>query len=294
MIKILLSPRPRRGLELLVRTGLADLVLPELPALAREDDEHRRHKNVFEHTLIVLEQAMDLEDPTMLESPGLFDAAPELAESINPQAYKDTKLVPGTDRVLAPDLVLRLAALLHDIGKPRTRVFHPDGTVSFHNHDVVGARLARKRLTALKFDSHTIDSVCTLVELHLRFHGYGEAGWTDSAVRRYVRDAGPLLSRLHRLTRADCTTRNRRKALILEHAYDDLEHRIVELAAQETLDSVRPELDGHQIMALLDIQPGPQVGKAYQFLLEARLELGPLGEHKAEQLLREWWACQPG
>jgi poly(A) polymerase len=263
--KTLLADRPRPGLDLLVSTGLAERVLPELPALRLERDEHHRHKDVYEHSLTVLEQAIALES--------------RLAER--------------------PDLVLRLAALLHDIGKPATRRFEAGGKVSFHHHDVVGAKLARKRLTALRFSSDQVKAVTELITLHLRFHGYGAqegegAQWTDSAVRRYVRDAGDQLERLHLLTRADCTTRNRAKAARLRSAYDDLEARIAELAEQEELASLRPDLDGRQIMALLDIPPGPRVGEAYTFLLEQRIEEGPLGPDRAEALLRAWWAEQQG
>jgi poly(A) polymerase len=233
--KLLLGRDPRRGLELLVETGLADVILPELPALRLEVDEHHRHKDVYEHTLTVLEQAIDLEDGA--DGP-----------------------VPG------PDLVLRLAALLHDIGKPATRRFESGGGVSFHHHEVVGAKLAARRMKALRFDKDTTKQVSRLVELHLRFHGYGDAGWTDSAVRRYVTDAGPLLDRLHRLTRADCTTRNRRKADRLAFAYDDLEARITRLAGEEELASVRPDLDGNAIMEILGIPPGCEVGRAWAFL----------------------------
>ncbi|MDR0626522.1 MAG: CCA tRNA nucleotidyltransferase [Bifidobacteriaceae bacterium] len=260
LVKLMLAPKPRRGLELLVYTGIADSVLPELPALQLEIDEHHRHKDVYEHSLTVLEQAIDLETGPEGEVPG-------------------------------PDLVLRLAALLHDIGKPATRRFGPGG-VSFHHHEVVGAKLAVKRLRALRFDSATIRDVAALIELHLRFHGYGEGEWTDSAVRRYVTDAGPLLSRLHRLTRADCTTRNRRRAERLAFAYDDLEQRIAELAAQEELRAIRPDLNGDQIMAILNIKPGKDVGRAYKYLLARRLEDGPLGEEAATAALKEWWASQ--
>ena len=255
--KLLLSAHPRKGLRLLVETGLADRVLPELSALRLERDEHFRHKDVYEHTLTVLEQAIDLEED-------------------------------------GPDLTLRLAALLHDIGKPKTRRFEPDGRVSFHHHEVVGAKLTKARMTRLKYPNELVKDVSRLVELHLRFHGYGSGEWTDSAVRRYVRDAGPLLERLHKLTRSDCTTRNKRKAAALSRTYDGLEARIAELKQQEELDAIRPDLDGNQIMAVLGIAPGPQVGKAYQHLLELRLENGPLGEEAATAALREWWAAQSG
>ena len=261
LVKLMLAPAPRRGLELLVHTGLAEQVLPELPALQLTLDEHHRHKDVYEHTLTVLDQAIDLE--TGPDGP-----------------------------VPAPDLVLRLAALLHDIGKPATRRMEPGGGVSFHHHEVVGAKMTKKRLQALRFDKATISAVTSLVFLHLRFHGYGEASWSDSAVRRYVTDAGDQLERLHRLTRADCTTRNKRKAARLAHAYDDLEARIVALAEQEELDKIRPDLDGNQIMAILGIGPGRQVGQAYKHLLALRMERGPLGEEAATAELRTWWDTQ--
>ncbi|MDR0431934.1 MAG: CCA tRNA nucleotidyltransferase [Bifidobacteriaceae bacterium] len=261
LVKLLLAPAPRRGLETMVYTGLADHVLPELSALQLEVDEHHHHKDVYEHSLTVLDQAIALE-----------------TEGDGP--------VPG------PDLVLRLAALLHDVGKPATRRYEPDGGVSFHHHEVVGAKLSAKRLRALAFDSATIKDVARLVELHLRFHGYGSGSWTDSAVRRYVVDAGPLLERLHRLTRSDCTTRNRRRADELAFAYDDLERRIAELAEREELSKMRPDLDGEEIMAILQIRPGPDVGRAYRHLLALRMESGPLGKPAAEEALRAWWAEQ--
>ncbi|WP_433546690.1 CCA tRNA nucleotidyltransferase [Streptomyces sp. CA-294286] len=253
--KLLLSAHPAKGLSLLVDTGLAAHVLPELPALRLESDEHHRHKDVYEHSLIVLQQAIDLEEN-------------------------------------GPDLVLRLAALLHDIGKPRTRRFEKDGRVSFHHHEVVGAKMTKKRMTALKYSNDMIKDVSKLVELHLRFHGYGTGEWTDSAVRRYVRDAGPLVDRLHKLTRSDCTTRNKRKAAALSRAYDGLEERIAQLQEQEELDSIRPDLDGNQIMEVLGIRPGPEIGQAYKFLLELRLENGPLEHEAAVAALKEWWAGQ--
>ncbi|NTW40512.1 MAG: CCA tRNA nucleotidyltransferase [Cellulomonadaceae bacterium] len=263
LVKLLLAPDPRPGLEVLVDSGLADHVLPELPALRLEIDEHHRHKDVYQHSLTVLAQAIDLET-------GTHDAP--------------TGPVPG------PDLWLRLAALLHDIGKPATRRFEAGGGVSFHHHEVVGAKLVAKRLRALHFDKETVQSVARLTELHLRFHGYGEVVWTDSAVRRYVTDAGPLLERLHRLTRSDCTTRNRRKADRLSFAYDDLEARIAELREHEELAAIRPDLDGQQIMAILGIGPGPLVGKAYKHLLELRMENGPQDPDVVERALREWAA----
>lgn len=256
--KLLRCDSPRRGLELLVESGLAEIVLPELPALRLEVDEHHHHKDVYQHTLTVLEQAIDYE-----KARGNLDS---------------------------PDLIVRLAALLHDIGKPATRKLEAGGVVSFYHHDVVGSKLAKKRLRALRFDNDTIAAVSHLIELHLRFFGYTEGAWTDSAVRRYVRDAGDQLERLHILTRADVTTRNRRKADRLGFAYDDLEQRIQALAEQEEMASVRPDLDGEQIMAILALRPGPEVGEAYRFLLEQRLDDGPLGTEEATRRLREWWA----
>jgi poly(A) polymerase len=256
--KLLLTDAPRAGIQLLVDTGLARLVLPEVPALQLEIDEHAHHKDVYEHSLTVLDQAIGYEK----------------------------------ERGHSPDLVLRLAALLHDIGKPSTKRVEPGGTVSFHHHDVVGAKLVTRRLKALRFDKDTITSVARLIELHLRFFGYTEGAWTDSAVRRYVRDAGPLLERLHILTRADVTTRNRRKADRLGFAYDDLETRIAEIAEAEGIAAVRPDLDGEAIMRILELKPGREVGEAYRFLLDLRLDAGPLGEDEAERRLREWWAAR--
>lgn len=256
--KLLLGEDPRSGLALLVETGLTQYVLPELPALKLEIDEHHHHKDVYEHSLTVLTQAIDLE----------------------------TSHEPMTN----PDLVLRLAALLHDIGKPKTRRFEDGGGVSFHHHEVVGAKLARKRLRALRYPNEIVDQVCQLVELHLRFHGYSSGQWTDAAVRRYVRDAGDELTRLHKLTRADCTTRNRRKAAALAASYDNLEARIAVLSQEEELKSVRPDLDGTQIMQILGIAPGRDVGDAYKFLLERRLDRGPVSEDEATAELLEWWA----
>jgi poly(A) polymerase len=251
LVKLLLAPDPRRGLELLVDTGLIEFCLPEVGRLTETVDEHRRHKDVYAHTLIVLEQAMALEPD-------------------------------------GPDLVLRLAALLHDIGKPKTKSIEADGKVSFHHHEVVGASMTRQRLTALRFPKELIDDVSRLVELHLRFHGYSGGSWTDSAVRRYVRDAGPLLDRLHRLTRSDCTTRNARKARALAAAYDSLEARIAELTALEDLNKIRPDLDGNEIMRELSLEPGPLIGEAYQYLLGVRLDRGPLDHDEAVAALREW------
>jgi poly(A) polymerase len=261
--KTLLCPRPRPGLEMLVDVGLADHVLPELPALRLEIDEHHRHKDVYEHSMTVLEQAILLEDGP--EGP-----------------------VPG------PDLVLRLAALLHDVGKPATRRFEAGGGVSFHHHEVVGAKLVARRLRALRFDKETTRRVARLVELHLRFHGYGDGAWTDSAVRRYVTDAGDLLDRLNKLTRSDCTTRNRRKAERLATAYADLETRIEQLREAEELAAIRPELDGNEIMELLNVPPGREVGEAWRFLRELRLDRGPIGPDAAREELLRWWSARNG
>jgi poly(A) polymerase len=194
----------------------------------------------------------------------------------------------GREEPGSPDLVLRLAALLHDIGKPDTRRKEPDGRVSFHHHEVVGAKMVRRRLRELRYPKAVIDDVAQLVFLHLRFHGYGTGEWTDSAVRRYVADAGPLLDRLHKLVRSDCTTRNRRRAATLQRSYDSLEDRIAELRKQEELDAIRPDLDGNAIMELLGVPPGPLVGKAYKHLLAVRMERGPLSREDAEAELRTW------
>jgi poly(A) polymerase len=274
LVKLICGRAPRTGVELLVSTGLADHILPEVAGLRLERDEHHRHKDVYQHSLTVLTQAVELE--------GHYAKR----QSEQGVAADDPQRIP------APDFVVRFAALMHDVGKPATRRFERSGAVTFYHHDVVGAKLTAKRMKALHFDKDTIKKVARLVELHLRFYGYGDAGWTDSAVRRYVNDAGDLLTRLHILTRSDVTTRNRRKAERLAHAYDDLENRIEALAEQEKLDSIRPDLDGTQIMALLDIPPGPAVGQAYRFLLDQRMEHGPLGEEQAAQLLRDWWAGQ--
>jgi poly(A) polymerase len=256
LVKLVCAPRPRDGLTLLVETGLAEHVLPELPALALERDEHHRHKDVYEHTLTVLEQTIDLED----------------------------RLPNG-----GPDFVARFAALMHDVGKPRTRRFQPDGTVTFHHHDVVGAKLATKRMRSLRFSGDETAAVARLVELHLRFHGYGDGQWTDSAVRRYVRDAGDLLPWLHVLTRADCTTRNQRKADRLRRSYDELESRIERLSEEEELASIRPDLDGNQIMEILGVPAGPQVGAAYRYLMELRLDHGPMTYEQAREALLTWF-----
>lgn len=260
LVRLVLSPSPRAGLTLLVDTGLAAHVVPELPALQLELDEHHRHKDVYEHSIVVLEQAIALE----------------------------TMHTPTSE----PDLILRMAALLHDIGKPRTRRFEDGGGVSFHHHEVVGARMVRKRLTALRFSNDEIEQISRLTELHLRFHGYGSGEWTDSAVRRYVRDAGDLLVRLHKLTRADCTTRNAKRAAMLQRTYDSLEERIEVLAAEEELAAIRPDLDGADIMRILSIPAGPAVGEAYRFLLELRLDRGPLDSAVAEAELRDWWSTR--
>ena len=258
LIKILMSKNPRTGITLLVDAGLADLVLPEIPKLRLEVDEHHHHKDVYEHSITVLEQAIFQED-----------------------------------RLGGPNLVIRLAALLHDIGKPKTRTFIDGGGVSFHHHEVVGSRLAKKRLQALRFDNDTIDSVELLTALHLRFHGYGDEDWSDSAVRRYVRDAGELITHLHVLTRADCTTRNKNKAARLAARYDSLEARIELLMEQEELSKIRPDLDGQQVMSLLNLKPSREVGRAMDFLMELRLEQGPIGEEGATQALLQWWANRP-
>jgi poly(A) polymerase len=251
--KLLLGADPVAGVDLMVQTGLGEVVLPEVGAMRMAIDEHHQHKDVYQHSLTVLRQAIDLEAGD-------------------------------------PDLVLRWAALLHDIGKPATRRHEPDGGVSFHHHEVVGAKMTRKRLRALKYPKALVDDVCQLVYLHLRFHGYGKGEWTDSAVRRYVADAGPLLERLHRLVRSDCTTRNRRRASALQRNYDGLEDRIAELRKQEELDAIRPDLDGNRIMELLGIPPGPAVGKAYRHMLALRMEQGPMDAEQAEVALRAWAA----
>ena len=252
--KILMSQNPRLGITLLVDTDLADIVLPEIPKLRLEVDEHHHHKDVYEHSITVLEQAIEHED-----------------------------------RLGGPNLVIRLAALLHDIGKPKTRNLIEGGGVSFHHHEVVGARLAKKRLQELRFDGHTVEAVETLIALHLRFHGYGDGEWSDSAVRRYVRDAGELLTHLHVLTRADCTTRNKAKAARLAATYESLEARIAVLMEQEELSKIRPDLDGAQVMEILNLKPSRAVGQAMDFLMELRLERGQLGVEVATQELLKWW-----
>ncbi|CAB4747213.1 unannotated protein [freshwater metagenome] len=252
--KILMSPNPRTGITILVDTGLAEIVIPEIPKLRLEVDEHHHHKDVYEHSITVLEQAMMQEE-----------------------------------RLGGANLVIRLAALLHDIGKPKTRSLIEGGGVSFHHHEVVGARLAKKRLQELRFDGDTIEAVELLTSLHLRFHGYGDGEWSDSAVRRYVRDAGELLIHLHVLTRADCTTRNKAKATRLSNVYDSLEARIDVLMEQEELSKIRPDLDGAQVMEILNLKPSREVGAAMDFLMELRLDQGPIGEEKATAELLLWW-----
>lgn len=253
--KTILGEYPIDGINMLCETGLADHVLPEVPGMKLERDEHMQHKDVYWHSLTVLRQAIDLEPD-------------------------------------GPDLVLRWAALLHDVGKPATRAAKPGGGVTFHHHEVVGAKMVRKRMRALKYSRQMVDDVSALVFLHLRFHGYGEGQWTDSAVRRYVADAGDLLPRLHRLVRADCTTRNKRRAARLQATYDSLENRITEIEEKEDLARVRPDLDGNEIMRLLDLKPGPDVGRAWSFLKELRLDRGPLDRDEAEAELTRWWAEQ--
>ncbi len=262
--KMMLGVDPVAGIDLMVQTGLGDVVLPEVGGMRMAIDEHHQHKDVYQHSLTVLRQAIDLEHRS------------------------DSGEGPG-----GQDLVLRWAALLHDIGKPSTRKHESDGGVSFHHHEVVGAKMARKRMRALKYSKQMIDDVSQLVYLHLRFHGYADASgagkWTDSAVRRYVTDAGPLLERLHKLVRADSTTRNKRRAARLQASYDDLENRIRELAAKEDLQRVRPDLDGNEIMRILDIPAGPVVGQAWQYLKDLRMERGPLAHDEAVDELRAWW-----
>jgi poly(A) polymerase len=257
--KMLLGDDPVAGIDLMVQTGLGEVVLPEVGAMRMAIDEHHQHKDVYQHSLTVLRQAIALEEQSEL-----------------------------------PDLVLRWAALLHDIGKPGTRRHEPDGGVSFHHHEVVGAKMVRKRMRALKYSKQMVDDVSALVYLHLRFHGYGDGRWTDSAVRRYVTDAGPLLPRLHKLVRADCTTRNKRRAARLQANYDGLEARIAELEAKEDLARVRPDLDGNEIMAILGIPAGPQVGEAWKYLKELRLDRGPLSPEEARAELLAWWNAKGG
>ncbi|AKE42278.1 tRNA nucleotidyltransferase [Corynebacterium kutscheri] len=253
--KLILGIAPWEGIDLMVETGLAAHIYPELPALQLAQDEHRQHKDVYAHSLQVLKQAIDKEDGQ-------------------------------------PDLVLRWAALVHDIGKPDTRAYNENGQVSFHHHEVIGAKLVRKRMRALKYSKQMIADVSELVYLHMRFYGFSENQWTDSAVRRYATDAGSLLDRLHKLVRSDCTTRNKKKAARLHRAYDHLEERIAEIAKKEDLAKVRPDLDGNEIMQLLDLKPGPQVGKAWSYLKELRLEHGPMPREEAIKHLTAWWAQQ--
>ncbi|WP_203702050.1 CCA tRNA nucleotidyltransferase [Asanoa iriomotensis] len=250
--KLLSGADPVAGLRLLVDTGLADRFMPELSGLKLEIDEHAQHKDVYEHTLIVVANAVRLEGDS------------------------------------GPDFVLRMAALMHDVGKPATKAVSPDGRVSFHHHEVVGARMTKQRMKAMRYPKDVTADVVELVALHLRFYGYGRGEWTDSAVRRYVTDAGPLLSRLHKLTRSDVTTRNRRKAAQLAADYDALEVRIARIAEEEDLARVRPDLDGNAIMELLGVPPGPVVGRAWRHLKELRLEHGPLDRDQAEAELLRW------
>ena len=259
LVKLMIAPTPRAGLELLVRSGIADYVLPELPALREASDDTHRHKDVYQHSMQVMDNAIQHE-----------------AEYVD-----------------APSFVLRFAALMHDIGKPKTRRFEAGGKVSFRHHDVVGAKMVSKRMRALRFDKDTTKAVARLVELHMRFYGYGEGEWSDSAVRRYVTDAGDLLPHLHALTRSDVTTRNKRKARRLAANYDDLESRIEQLAEEEELASIRPDLDGQQIMEILQIKPGPLVGRAYKYLLDLRLDDGPADYETVTQALLDWWTAQP-
>jgi poly(A) polymerase len=250
--KLMVVPQPGKGLWFLVQTGLAEEFLPELPALGLEQDPIHRHKDVLAHTIAVIENT--------------WGADPR-----------------------SPDRLLRLSALFHDVGKPKTRSFGPRGAVSFHHHEVVGARMTRDRMRALRYSTEDVETVTRLVELHLRFHTY-RMGWTDSAVRRYVRDAGPLLNQLNELTRCDCTTRNANKARALARRMDELEARIAELQEQEELKAIRPDLDGNAVMKRLGLKPGPDVGAALAFLLELRLDEGPLGEEEAGRRLDAWWA----
>jgi poly(A) polymerase len=250
--KLMCGADPIAGLRLLVDTGLADRFLPELSGLKLEIDEHAQHKDVYEHTLIVVRNAMRLEGDG------------------------------------GPDFVLRMAALMHDVGKPATKAVGRDGRVSFHHHEVVGARLTKQRMKAMKYPKDITSEVVELVALHLRFYGYGRGEWTDSAVRRYVTDAGPLLARLHKLTRSDVTTRNKRKAANLAADYDALEERIARIEAEEDLARVRPDLDGNAIMELLGVRPGPVVGQAWRYLKELRLDRGPLTHDEAEAELFKW------
>ncbi len=248
LCKLIVVPDPSAGLWFLHDTGLADVFLPELPAMRLEQDPIHRHKDVLAHTIAVVRQS-------------------------------------------PPRLVVRLSALFHDVAKPKTRSIGPHG-VSFHHHEVVGARMTKDRMRALRFSNEMVADVSRLVYLHLRFHTY-EMGWSDSAVRRFVRDAGPLLADLLALTRSDCTTRNKRKAEALERRIDDLEARIAQLQEAEELASIRPDLDGAAVMAHLGVPPGPIVGRALSHLLEVRLDEGPLGHDEALEALDRWWSQQP-
>ena len=317
LVKLITGVRPRAGIELLVETGICERILPEFAALRDQQDEHHRHKDVYEHSLTVLDQAVELEavyarrDAEAAESAaaeaGSGDAeeadsevagseavaSPAATEAPVATETTEAEAGPSTPSFTSPDFIVRFAALMHDVGKPRTRRFDSNGGVTFHHHDVVGAKMTKKRMRALAFDKDTLTKVARLVELHLRFYGYGDAGWTDSAVRRYVTDSGDLLTRLHILTRSDVTTRNQRKANRLARNYDELEQRIAALAQKEALDAIRPELDGTRIMEILGIPPGPLVGQAYRFLLELRLEEGVVGEEEAARRLRAWHAEGP-
>jgi poly(A) polymerase len=258
--KLLVVDRPSAGLWFCVDTGLAEHFLPELPALRLERDPIHRHKDVLSHTIAVVENVR----PPALDADG----------------------TPAYDFRIA-----RLAALFHDIGKPRTRGYQPGKGTTFHHHDAVGARMTRERMEALRYPTADVEAVSALVALHLRFHTY-RMGWTDSAVRRYVRDAGPLLAELNVLTRCDCTTRDARKAAALAERMDELEGRIEELAAAEELAAIRPELDGNDVMEVLGVGPGKLVGEALAFLLEIRLDEGLIGRDAAAERLRAWYAAR--
>ena len=258
--KLMVTPSPSAGLWFCVDTGLADHFLPELSSMRLEQDPIHRHKDVLTHTLAVVENVRPLA---------------ELRQGHPPFDFRRT----------------RLAALFHDVGKPRTKAIEPNRGVTFHHHDAVGARMTRKRLQALRYSNADTDAITELVALHLRFHTY-QMGWSDSAVRRYVRDAGELLHELNVLTRCDCTTRNERKALQLSRRMDELEVRIAELAEQEAMDALRPELDGVEVMRILGIAPGRAVGEAMAFLLDLRLDEGVLGTEVATERLLEWWQAR--
>jgi poly(A) polymerase len=253
--RLMVTDHPSLGLWFLVDTGLAEHFFPELPAMKLEQDPIHRHKDVLTHTFAVVENVRR-------------DAAPQFDFRIT-----------------------RLAALFHDIGKPKTRAFADGKGVTFHHHEVVGARMAKKRLLAMRYSTQDVEAITELVALHLRFHTY-QMGWSDSAVRRYVRDAGPLLTELNVLTRCDCTTRNEKKALMLSKRMDELEERIAELAKNEELAALRPEMDGAQVMEHLSLSPGRQVGAALNFLMDIRLDEGELGAEEIRNRLDVWWAAQ--